>query len=116
MLMPNIPGEAHVVIDILDTPNLVVISSSSGDEDNQGEEDDPEEDDPEEDEDSVEMGIEAPGEQEVDELMVDLEEEHGPQVQQEVSNIELEASTSSFDSGEEPNDESDPVYDPSRDR
>ena len=29
---------------------------------------------------------------------------------------ESEASTSSFDSGEEPDDESDPDYDPSRDR
>jgi len=34
------------VIDNPDTPDLVVISSSFGDEDHQGEEDDPEEDDP----------------------------------------------------------------------
>jgi len=47
---------------------------------------------------------------------VDLEEEHEPQVQQEVDNAESEGSTSSFDSGEEPDDESDPDYDPSRDR
>ena len=62
------------------------------------------------------MGIEQQGEQEANELMVGLEEEHAPQVQQEVDDAELEASTSSFDSGEEPDDESDPDYDPSRDR
>ena len=38
------------------------------------------------------------------------------QDQQEVDDAESEASTTSFDSGEEPNDESDPDYDPSRDR
>jgi len=48
--------------------------------------------------------------------MVDLEEEREPQVQQEVDNAESEASTSSFNSGEELNDESDLDYDPSRDR
>jgi len=47
--MPNSPGEAYVVTDIPDTPDLVVNSSSSRDEDHQGEEDDLEEDDPEED-------------------------------------------------------------------
>jgi len=57
-LMPDSPGEAYMVLDIPDTPNLVVISSSSRDEDHQGEEDDLEEDDPEEDQDSDEMGIE----------------------------------------------------------
>jgi len=56
-----------VVIDIPDTPDLVVISSSSGDEDHQGEKDDPEEDDPEEDgsegyQDSDEIGIQQQGE------------------------------------------------------
>jgi len=69
------------MIDIPDTLDLVVISSSSGDGDHKGEEDDPKEDDPEEDRDSDEMGIEQQGEQEADELMVDLEEEHEPQVQ-----------------------------------
>jgi len=47
--------------------------------------------------------------------MVDFEEEHEPQVQQEVDNAESEATESSFDSGEEPDDESNPDYDPSRD-
>ena len=32
-LMPESPGEAYVVIDIPNTPDLVVISSSSGEED-----------------------------------------------------------------------------------
>jgi len=48
--------------------------------------------------------------------MVDLEEEYEPQVQQEIDNAGSEASTSSFDSGDEPDYESDPNYDPSRDR
>ena len=113
-LMPDSPGEAYVVIDIPSTPEVVVISS--GDEDHQGDEDDPEEDDPEEDQDSDEMGIEQQGEQEADALMMGLGEEQEPQVQQEVDSAESEASMSSFDSGEEPDDESDPDYDPSRDR
>jgi len=41
-LMPDSPGEAHMVIDLPNTPDLLVISS--GDEGHQGEEDDPEED------------------------------------------------------------------------
>jgi len=49
--MPDSPGEAHVVIDLPNTPDLVVISC--GDE---GHQDD--EDDPEEDQDSDEVGIE----------------------------------------------------------
>ena len=40
------------------------------------------------------MGIGQQGEQEADELMVDLEEEHEPQVQDEIDNVESEASTS----------------------
>jgi len=50
-LMPDNPGEAHVVIDLPETPDLVVISS--GDEGHQDEKDDPEED-----HDSDEVGIE----------------------------------------------------------
>ena len=58
-LMLESPGEAHEVINIPDTPDLVVISSS---EDHQEEEDDPEEEDPEEDDlkedqDNEKMGI-----------------------------------------------------------
>ena len=105
-LMPESPGEAHEVINIPDTPDLVVISSS---EDHQEEEDDPKEDQGNE-----KMGIEQPGEQKEDEFM--LEDEDEPQVQLEVGDAESEASTSSFDSGEELDDESDPDYDPSRDR
>ena len=48
--------------------------------------------------------------------MVELQDEREQQVQQEVGDVELEASTSSFDSGEEPDDESDLDYNPSRDR
>ena len=47
---------------------------------------------------------------------MELEEEHEAQVQQEVGDAESEASTSSFDSGEEPDDESNPDYNPCRDR
>ena len=38
------------------------------------------------------------------------------QAKQEVGDAESEASTSSFDSGEEPDDKSDPDYDQFRDR
>jgi len=38
------------------------------------------------------------------------------QVDQEIDEVELRVSDSSFDSGEELYDESDPNYDPSRDR
>ena len=51
ILTPDIPREAHVVIDLPDTPDVVVISS--GDEGHQGEEDDPEED-----QDIDEVGVE----------------------------------------------------------
>ena len=64
-LMPDSPGEAHVVIDLPDTPDLVVISS--GDEGHQGEEDDPEED-----QDIDEVRVEQQWEQEADKLMVEL--------------------------------------------
>ena len=37
------------------------------------------------------------------------------QVDQEVDEVELGVSSSSLDSGKEPEDESDPDYDPSRD-
>jgi len=47
---------------------------------------------------------------EIDEMIVEQ------YVELEVGDAELEASTSSFDSGEEPDDESDLDYDPSRDR
>jgi len=49
--MPDSPGEAHVVIDLPDSPDLVVISSE--DEGHQGEEDDPQED-----QDIDEVGVE----------------------------------------------------------
>jgi len=60
--MPDSPGKAYVVIDIPDTPDLVVISSSSGEEDHPGEEFDLEGDNPEEEQNSIEMGIDQPGE------------------------------------------------------
>jgi len=40
--MPNNPGEAHVVIDLPDTPEVMIVSSEN--EGHQEEEDDPEED------------------------------------------------------------------------
>jgi len=54
-------------------------------------------------------------EQEANELMVELQDEQEQQVQKEVGDAESEASTCSFDSGKEPNDESDSNCDPSRD-
>ena len=47
--------------------------------------------------------------------MMEWQHEQEQQVQQEIGDAESEASTSSFNSGEEPNDESDLDYDPSRD-
>ena len=41
-----------------------------------------------------------------------MEQQH----KQDVGDVESEALTSSFNSGEEPDDESDPDYNPSRDR
>ena len=61
--MPDSPKEAHVVIDLPDTPDVVVISS--GDEGHQGEED----------QDIDEVGVEQQWEQEADELMVELQDE-----------------------------------------
>ena len=119
-LMPESPGEAYEVINIPDTPDLVVISSTEDHQDEEDDpeedpkEDDPEEDDPEEDQGTGEMAIDQSGEQEEEELMVEDEQE--PQVQPEVGDAESVASSSSFDSGEEPDDESDPDYDPARDR
>jgi len=48
--------------------------------------------------------------------MVELQDEQEQHVQQQIGDAESEASTSSFDSGEEPDDESDTDYNPSRDR
>jgi len=107
--MPDSSGKANMVINIPDTSDLVVISS--GDEGHQGEKDDPEED-----QGIGEVGVEQQWKQEADELMVEPAEEHEPQVQQKVDDAESEASTSSFDSGKEPDNESDWNYDPSWDR
>jgi len=54
--------------------------------------------------------VEQQWDQEIDEMIVDQ------QVEQEVGDAESEVSISSFDSGEEPDDESGPDYNPSRDR
>jgi len=90
-----------VVIDLPNTPDLVVISF--GDENHQGEEEDPEKDDPVEDQDIDEVGVEQQWEQEAEELMGEQ------QSQQEVDDAKSEASTSNFDSGEEPDDKYDRI-------
>jgi len=100
--MPDSPKEAQVVIDLPDTPEIVVISSKD-----EGHQD--EEDDPEEDQDIHKAVIEQQWDQEIDEMIVEQ------QVEQEVDNVESEASTRSFDLGEEPDDESDPDYNSYRD-
>ena len=102
-LMPDSPGEAYVVIDLPDTPEILVVSS----EDKGHQE---EEDDPKEDQDIDEAGVEQQWDQKIDEMIVEQ------QADQEVGDAKLEASTSSFNLGEEPDDEFDPDYDPSRDR
>ena len=96
--MPNSPGKAHVVADLSDTPEIMV--ASFDDEPMQGFEGHlKEEDDPEE--------------QQID---WEIDEEVGEQeVHQATNEVEFGASDSSFNLGEEPKDESDLDYDPSRD-
>jgi len=62
--MPDSLGEAHVVIDLPDTPEIVLVSSE--DEGHQEEEDDPEED-----QDIDEVGVEQQWDQEIDEMIVE---------------------------------------------
>jgi len=95
--MLDSPWEAHAVIDHPDTLEVVMVSYK--DERHQEEED----------QDINEAGVEQQWDQEIDELMVEQ------QVEQEVGDAKSKASTSSFYSGEEPDDESDPDYNPSRD-
>jgi len=95
--MPDSPvpsglGEAQVVVDLPDLLEVVMISLDDEPieehKDHLSAEDDPEED-------------------------LDLKEQ---QVDQAKGDVESEASVSSFDLSEEPNDDSDLDYDPSRDR
>jgi len=92
-----------VVIDLPDTPEIVMVSSE--DEGHWEEKDDPEED-----QDIDEAVVEQQWDQEIDEMIVEQ------QVEREVGDAESEASTSNFDSGEEPDDVFDLDYNPSRDR
>ena len=65
---------------------------------------------PEKDQDIDEAVEEQQCDQEIDVMIMEQ------QVDQDVLDVESEASTNSFDSGEEPDDKSNPDYDPSRDR
>jgi len=107
--MPDNPKEAHVVVDLPDTSKIVVVNSDDesmkGFEGHLEEEDDLKED------------------QEIDEVVEEQQMNHEvneavgeQQVDQEAGEVELGASDNSFDSGEELEDESNPDYDPSRDR
>jgi len=108
-LMPDSLGEAHVVVDLPDTPEIVVVSFE--DDAMEGFEGHlEEEDDPEEDQDINEAVVEQRLDQEIDEVVVEQ------LVEQEAAEVESGLSNSSFYSGEESKDESDPDYDPSRDR
>jgi len=101
-------GEAHVVVDLLDTSEIMVVSFD--DEPMEGFEGYLEkEDDPKEDQDIDELVEEQQMDQEVDD---DMGEQ---QVDQEINEVEFSASDSSFDLVEEPEDESYLDYDPSRD-
>ena len=62
--MPDSPGEAHVVIDLPYTSEIVLVSSE-----NEGHQE--EEDDPEEDQDIDEAGVEQQYGQEIDEMIVE---------------------------------------------
>jgi len=69
-----------------------------------------EEDNPEEDQDIDEAMVEQQWDQDIDEMVVEQ------QVEQGADKVELGVSDSSFDPGEESEDESDPYYDPSKAR
>ena len=98
-----------MVVDLLDTPEIVVVSSA--DNAMEGFEGHLEEKDhPKEDQDINEVVVEQQWDQEIDEIVVKQ------QVKQETDKVESGVSDSSFDSGEEPEDESNPNYDPSRGR
>jgi len=107
-LMPDSSSEAYVVEDLHDTPEIMVVSSK--DEAMEGFEGHLEAKDyPKEDRDIDEAVVEQQLNQEINEAVV------VQQVEQEADEVELGVSNSGFDSGEEPEDESDPDYDPSRD-
>jgi len=72
--MPNSPGEAHVVVDLSDTREILVVSSE--DEAMEGfEGHTEEEDDPEEDQDIDEAVMEQQWNQEIDEMVVEQQVE-----------------------------------------
>ena len=96
------------MVDLLDTSEIMVISSD--DEFMEGLEDClEEENDPEKDQEIDEIVEEQQMDQEVDEV---VGEQH---VDQEVDEVALGVLDSIFDLGEEPENESDPDYDSSRD-
>ena len=106
--MPDSPGEVHVVVDLHDTPKIMVFSPD--DEPMEGLEDHlKDEDNPEEDQEIYEVAEEQQINQEIDETVGEQAED------QEIDEVKSGASDSSFDLGEEPKDDSNPDYDPSRD-
>lgn len=102
--MSDSPGEAHVVMDLPDTSEIVVLSSD--DELMEGFED---KDDLEEDQEVDEIAEEQQMDQEVDEAVGKQQVDH------KVDEVELEISDSNFDSDKESKDESNPDYDLPRD-
>jgi len=108
-LMPNSPGEVHVVVDLPNTLEIVVVSFE--DEAMEGFEAHlEEEEDPEEDQDIDKAVMEQQRDQEIDKMLVEQ------QVQKEDDEVGSGVSDRSFYSGVEPEDESDLNYDPSRDQ
>ena len=106
--MPDSPGEAHVVVDLRDTSEIIVVSSD--DEPMEGFESYLKEKyDPEEDQEIDEAVVEQQVDHEVDKTVREQ------QVNQEVDEVEAGVSDSSFNSGEESDDEFDAYYDLSRD-
>jgi len=108
-LMPDNPGEAYVVVDLPGTPEIVVVSSKDEViEDFEGHLE--KEGDPEEDQDIDKAVVEQQWHQEINKMILER------QVKQEPDDVESGLSDRSFDSGEDPKDESNPDYDLSRDR
>ena len=92
--MPDSPVEAHVIVDLSDTPEIVVVSSEDeATEDFEGHLE--KEDDPEEDKDIDEAVVEQQWDHKIDEMIVKQ------QVEQEADEVESGVSDSSFNSIEE---------------
>ena len=106
--MPDSPGELLVVVDLLDTPKITALTPNDepmeGLGDHLKEEDEPDED---------QVVDTVVGEQQIDQEIDEAVREQ--QYEQDINKVEPGASDNSFYLGEEPEDESNSYYNPSRD-